>query len=893
MLLYGTDIDPEESLPADLPRRLAALSVYDAFISYSHAGDGQLAPAVQRGLQRFARPWNHRQALRIFRDQTGLAVTPALWTSIQQAMNRSRFFVLLASPESANSVWVNNEVTYWLHFKSAEHILPVLTDGELVWDRAIGDFDFAASTALPRALRGAFTEEPRHLDLRWAREETQLNLRHSRFRDAIAEISAPLHGTTKDELESQDIRQHRRARRLWTAAIAASCALLVFSLTLGSIAIISRNRATFLFARARQAETQASQAQARVQAAEANVAKIGADAIRLQNVARDAAADARRQMTAAGIANQTALSARQAAIAATGRTRSALAQAGAAADLAAEKAAQALQAEHLARDAENRARDAENRARDAKNRAREAEDRAREAKRRQWLAISETFLIASQNVRRESPDARRYNVALLLTLAAIDVQSELEPHDRDTVAARAQLFATLGEIPELKASLMESGVIGPPVVSHNGELLAVQTASTVKLFDVRNARLVRTISASATSLAFSHDDMRLAIGTAGAVILWDTHRGKRMAELSVGSCCLSVDGVAFSADSALLVAIGRNSTPQEPPAIQVAWDLKRRGFPIAYSQIGGQNVTSISTVPSQSTQMRFVYPDAIRTMDLVHHTEIERIQLTGNPMAESAFSQDGQMVAIRRVAIEDIEVWDMRRGRLSWKFSTQQLGPQLFPWTSTSLLAVNSDGSLLLVGTSSGVVIYNRRSKDSTLLPLPRSEEETGGYAAFVPYGAGVVTVVPSADHIEDTGSLMLWNPRRSDRRSRGISQVGQLTSSGPVVNDPASGIRARTVDMGPTEVHLVDIDSGRELGAIPDAQVLGLRRDGLVTREHHGLGNDDTKMRLWELNLSEWRRAACMVAQRDLRKEEWRIYGGGSAIAYRRSCLTQPAAEG
>ena len=46
---------------------------YDAFISYSHSADGRLAPAVQSGLQRLARPWYRRSALRVFRDETGLA----------------------------------------------------------------------------------------------------------------------------------------------------------------------------------------------------------------------------------------------------------------------------------------------------------------------------------------------------------------------------------------------------------------------------------------------------------------------------------------------------------------------------------------------------------------------------------------------------------------------------------------------------------------------------------------------------------------------------------------------------------------------------------------------------------------------------------------------------
>ena len=42
---------------------------YDAFISYSHAADGRLAPAVQNGLQRLARKVFQRRALRVFRDE--------------------------------------------------------------------------------------------------------------------------------------------------------------------------------------------------------------------------------------------------------------------------------------------------------------------------------------------------------------------------------------------------------------------------------------------------------------------------------------------------------------------------------------------------------------------------------------------------------------------------------------------------------------------------------------------------------------------------------------------------------------------------------------------------------------------------------------------------------
>jgi TIR domain len=177
---------------------------YDAFISYSHSADGQLAPAVQTGLQHLARPWYRRRALRIFRDDTGLSVNPHLWGSIQKALDESRYFVLLASPTAAASPWVEREVHYWLDTKSADTIMPVLTEG-----RSSGTDSPATSTSRRRArLRRRF------LDLRWARDSMQLDVRHSAFRSQIADLAAPMHGIPKEDLEGEDVRMHRRALRL-------------------------------------------------------------------------------------------------------------------------------------------------------------------------------------------------------------------------------------------------------------------------------------------------------------------------------------------------------------------------------------------------------------------------------------------------------------------------------------------------------------------------------------------------------------------------------------------------------------------------------------------------------------------------------------------------------
>jgi WD40 repeat protein len=216
---------------------------YDAFISYSHAADGALAPAVQRALQTLARPWNRRRALEVFRDQTGLAVSPGLWSSIVAGLDESEYFVLLASPGAADSPWVNQEVEHWAASKSIDHLLPVLTAGEWVWDPTRGDFDWDLSTAVPPALRGKFREEPRHLDLRWAREETDLDLRHSRFREAVAQLAAPMHGMTPQDLESSDVTRFRHVVRLRRAVVAVLCVLLLLVSGAGVLAVHNAHEA--------------------------------------------------------------------------------------------------------------------------------------------------------------------------------------------------------------------------------------------------------------------------------------------------------------------------------------------------------------------------------------------------------------------------------------------------------------------------------------------------------------------------------------------------------------------------------------------------------------------------------------------------------------------------
>jgi WD40 repeat protein len=193
---------------------------FDAFLSYSRAADGKLAPALQSALHRFNKPWYKLRAVRIFRDQTTLAVTPELWPSIAKALDISHYLFLMASPGAAASQWVEREVLHWLQDPSrVSRLLLVLTEGEIAWRG--DDFDWDRTTALPEALRGVFASEPGYVDLRWARTSEDLSLRNPRFADSVAGLAAPLHGLEKDQIIGEDVRQHWKTRLVaGTAAVA-------------------------------------------------------------------------------------------------------------------------------------------------------------------------------------------------------------------------------------------------------------------------------------------------------------------------------------------------------------------------------------------------------------------------------------------------------------------------------------------------------------------------------------------------------------------------------------------------------------------------------------------------------------------------------------------------
>ena len=211
--------------PAIAPDRVF---LYDAFISYSQRGDKAVARALRSVVQSIGTPWWKVRGLNVFLDATSLSAAPSLWQGIEDKLAASRYLILLASPEAAGSKWVDREVACFLERNGRDHLLIALTDGELSWDEAVGDFRSEHGLPLPPALHGLFTEEPLWVDLRpFRRDPATATKSNQAFLHAALDLAATIRGVEKADLYSDELKRQRRMLRLayGTAGVVALLAV--------------------------------------------------------------------------------------------------------------------------------------------------------------------------------------------------------------------------------------------------------------------------------------------------------------------------------------------------------------------------------------------------------------------------------------------------------------------------------------------------------------------------------------------------------------------------------------------------------------------------------------------------------------------------------------------
>jgi len=220
---------------------------YKAFLSYSHA-DAKHARHIHRFLETYSIPRHlvaetqeqvviPRNLRPIFKDREELPSAADLSDKVNAALEASEFLIVVCSPDSAASHWVNEEILTFKRLGRAEQILCIIVAGEPnasdIHGRE-GEECFCPALRHRLGADGQVTNdraEPIAADARPGGDGEQL---------ANLKLVAGMLGVGLDELRRRDLQ--RRHRRL-AVITAASISGMVLTMMLAWAAVVARDDA--------------------------------------------------------------------------------------------------------------------------------------------------------------------------------------------------------------------------------------------------------------------------------------------------------------------------------------------------------------------------------------------------------------------------------------------------------------------------------------------------------------------------------------------------------------------------------------------------------------------------------------------------------------------------
>lgn len=234
---------------------------YKAFISYSWS-DKRWGAWLHRALETYRAPGSATAgsvAVRapslqpIFKDREEEAVGASIGASIEAALGSSEFLIVLCSPRSAASKWVNREIAWFKTHRDPKKVLCVIVDGEPMASLTPG---CEALECFPKTLIYEIDQDlqptqisgdvPLAADARASGDGK---------RGAKLKLAAAMLGVGLDELVRRDDRRRTRTRRFVYAGLGS------LSVLLGGLTVYAFAQRDAAIEATRDAEFQRNEAQ--------------------------------------------------------------------------------------------------------------------------------------------------------------------------------------------------------------------------------------------------------------------------------------------------------------------------------------------------------------------------------------------------------------------------------------------------------------------------------------------------------------------------------------------------------------------------------------------------------------------------------------------------------
>lgn len=209
---------------------------YDAFISYSHSEpDAFVAGKLHTMLEHYKVPKKiqeisgKKKIERVFRDREELPLSANLAMGICEALENSEYLIVICSPRSVKSEWVQREIETFLLTHTKDKVLTLLAEGEpevafpdslCYEEKILHRPDGKAETVRERI-------EPMAADVRGA-DHREIE---KKLKEEFLRILAPMLGCTYDELKQRH-RDYMFRRVIVGVSAAAVLAVGVTAFTL-------------------------------------------------------------------------------------------------------------------------------------------------------------------------------------------------------------------------------------------------------------------------------------------------------------------------------------------------------------------------------------------------------------------------------------------------------------------------------------------------------------------------------------------------------------------------------------------------------------------------------------------------------------------------------------